>query len=125
MKYARALPFWILVAVLVIFSLSNRDIVTVTFFPFAYESELPLYLVFFGGLFLGFVMAGLIMLWRSAASGVERHRSARNKADLEGKLAAYEEETGAQPLAGAAPAGGQSPKDASGQSPLANKTSNT
>ena len=43
-------------------------------------------------------MAGLIMLWRSAATGVERHRSARQKTDLENKLASYEDEAGAQPL---------------------------
>ena len=125
MKYVKALPFWILVAVLVIFSVSNRGAVTVTFFPFAYESELPLYLVFFGGLFVGFVMAGLIMLWRSAATGVERHRSARHKAKLEGKLADYEEEAGGQPLGETPADGDQSPKKDAAQSPLANKTSNT
>lgn len=125
MKYLKALPFWILVAVLVIFSVSNRGLVSVIFFPFAYESELPLYLVFFGGLFLGFLMAGLIMLWRSAASGVERHRSARQKAALEGELAAYEEEAGGQPLADPAATDARSAKDVAAQSPLANKTSNT
>ncbi len=125
MKYLKALPFWILVALLVIFSVSNRGLVSVVFFPFAYESELPLYLVFFGGLFLGFLMAGLIMLWRSAATGVERHRSARQKATLEGKLAAYEEEAGGQPLADSAEADNQSAKDVAAQSPLANKTSST
>ena len=125
MKYLKSLPFWILVAVLVIFSVSNRGLVSVIFFPFAFESELPLYLVFFGGLFLGFLMAGLIMLWRSAATGVERHRSARHKAALEGKLAAYEEEVGGQPLGKSAETDAQSAKDVAAQSPLANKTSNT
>ena len=125
MKYLKALPFWILVALLVIFSVSNRGLVSVIFFPFAFESELPLYLVFFGGLFLGFLMAGLIMLWRSAATGVERHRSARQKAALEGKLAAYEEEAGGQPLGESAETDAQSARDVAAQSPLANKTSNT
>ncbi len=125
MKYLKALPFWILVALLVIFSVSNRGLVSVIFFPFAFESEMPLYLVFFGGLFLGFLMAGLIVLWRSAASGVERHRSARQKAALEGKLAAYEEEAGSQPLANSTETDGRSAKDVAAQSPLAKKRSNT
>ena len=125
MKYLKALPLWILVAVRVIFSVSNRGLVSVIFFPFAFETELPLYLVFFGGLFLGFLMAGLIMLWRSAAGGVERHRAARQKTALEGKLAAYEEQAGGQPLGEAAKTDNQSTKDVAAQSPLANKMSNT
>lgn len=125
MKYFKALPFWILVVVLVIFSVANRGLVTVTFFPFAFESELPLYLVFFGGIFLGFLMAGLIMLWRSAASGVERHRSARHKTKLEGQLAAYEEEAGGKPLGGETGTKNATPNDASEQRLLAKNPSNT
>lgn len=125
MKYFKALPFWILVVVLVIFSVANRGLVTVTFFPFAYESELPLYLVFFGGIFLGFLMAGLIMLWRSATGGVERHRSARHKAKLEGQLAAYEEEAGGKPLGAGTGTKNATPDDGGEQKPLAKNPSNT
>lgn len=116
MKYLKAAPFWILVAVLVIFSVSNREAVTITLFPFAYETEAPLYLVFFGGLFLGFLMAGLIMLWRSAAIGLERQRSGRERAALEKELARQEgrskssppRDPAAEEASGAGPSGRQS-----------------
>lgn len=52
--------FIILVILLAIFMVANRDAVTVSFWPLPYLVETPLFFVFFAGLLLGIVLAWLV-----------------------------------------------------------------
>ncbi len=61
MRLLHSLLFFLLGVILVAFALSNRDPVAVQLFPLAYQLELPLFLVFFFGFLLGF-----LVMWCSA-----------------------------------------------------------
>lgn len=111
MKHLRTLPFWLLVLVLVVFSVSNRGAVTISIFPLPYEVTVPIYLVFFGGLFMGFLLAGFVALWRSAMVGAERRRARRERSELARKVDSLEDEAAAQPSAGDEGAGGSGSGD--------------
>jgi uncharacterized integral membrane protein len=60
--------------VVLIFALSNREAVGLTFWPFDAIIDLPIYLVVLGGVLLGFLLGGLIA-W--VAGGRVRRRARR------------------------------------------------
>lgn len=72
-----------LTLVLVVFSLANREPVSVDFWPFGWQQTLPLSWLVLGSLFAGFLIGGVIM-WLSGARARHRARDLRfDKTHLE------------------------------------------
>jgi len=86
MRFLRGLIGAVLLVLLVIFAVANRQPVTVGLDPLPFAVDLPLYLlvflVFFAGLVLG-AMAGRWNAWASA-----RRRKAKERAQDRGRVAA-------------------------------------
>lgn len=89
MKYLRWLILLVLAIVLVAFAIWNRHLVVVDLWPFP-QVQVPLFLLVLGGLFVGFVIGGLVQ-WRTDRTVRRRARRAekRSKA-LEQELEAQE-----------------------------------
>ncbi len=64
-----------LLAIGLVFSIANQDLVTIDLWPLEREVSLPMYLVVLGAVFLGF-LAGVVASW--LAGGRRRQRSRAN-----------------------------------------------
>ena len=58
MRHVRTILFLLLMAVLVIFAVANREIVDISLWPFPFEAGMPVFFVFFFGIFIGIALAG-------------------------------------------------------------------
>ena len=65
---------------------ANRHGVVVDLWPFNLNLSLPLYLVFFAGLFLGLLLAWIIMLYRRLQAASEIHSARRESVRLRSQL---------------------------------------
>jgi lipopolysaccharide assembly protein A len=88
------LVFWIVVvpvaAVLALFAVSNREVVTLGLWPLAFELDLPLYLAVLPALLIGFI-SGAAAAWIGGRHRRrENRRRGRRIAALETELAARE-----------------------------------
>lgn len=72
-----------LTLIFLLFVLSNRDVVTLSFWPFATTVSAPLYLFFMLTIFVAFT-AGLIVMW------VQQHKYRATVRRLQKQLAALE-----------------------------------
>ena len=92
-SFLKSLPIFLIGIVVVTLMVANREGVIVSLAPLDYEMFVPLYLVFFGGLFFGLLLGGMVLITRKLQAQVNLHRA--NKAnirlreqivDLEGEL---------------------------------------
>lgn len=101
---------WVLIAagavVCAAFAISNRPMVSLALLPLPFAIDLPLYLLVFAALLIGFVL-GVIATWLGGRHRRrELRRSRRRIGALEGELAASRRRLGnAAVAAGPAPAG--------------------
>ncbi|HXV73099.1 MAG TPA: lipopolysaccharide assembly protein LapA domain-containing protein [Sphingomonadales bacterium] len=96
MKHVRSFLLGLLAAVLIVFALVNRGAVTVSLWPFPYEAELPLFVVFFLGLFVGLALAGLLLAMKSVRHHFAMRKTAKEKSEISGRLASLERELDAR-----------------------------
>ena len=68
------------------FVVSNRHLVTIDLYPLSLSAEIPLYLVFFSGLFSGIFLAGFILLLRRVSNATDMYMSKRENARLQSKV---------------------------------------
>lgn len=92
-----------LAAVVVLFIVANRGAVTVSLWPLPYLVDLPLYLVFFIGLFTGLVLAGVIGMVRRARSFARARRAEKQAQRLQATVDSLERELDAGSLPGSEP----------------------
>lgn len=92
MKPLRSFLLGLLAAVLIVFALANRAPVAVSLWPFRYEAELPLFFVFFVGLFVGLALAGLLLALKSVRHHFELRKTRKEKSEITGRLATLERE---------------------------------
>jgi uncharacterized integral membrane protein len=85
-KFVMALPIWLVAVALVFFVVSNRHATMVNFYPFTSSLEMPLYLVFFMGLFLGLALAGFIVLFRRVNAATKIYLAKRENTRLRSKV---------------------------------------
>jgi lipopolysaccharide assembly protein A len=101
---------WVLIAagavICAAFAISNRPMVSLGLWPLPFAVDLPLYLLVFAALLIGFVL-GVIATWLGGRHRRrELRRSRRRIGTLEGELAASRRRRGNAPVsAGPAPAG--------------------
>jgi uncharacterized integral membrane protein len=86
------LALFLLAAVVVLFIVANRGIVEVNLWPLPYLVDLPLYLVFFIGLFAGILLAGAIGMVRRARSFARARRAEKEARRLQTEVDALEQE---------------------------------
>lgn len=114
--FLRTAVVWLLTVTVgvgaVVFAINNRAAVVIDFSPFGFGTELPVYAIFFVGLALGAMLAGLaggysLVRWQVRASRASREASAAMRqlervrargAELEARLREWESEpSGADP----------------------------
>ena len=82
-KFLRSLLAIVGLIVIVTFSVANRELIDVSFFPLPLPViELPVYAVFLIGIFMGAILGGL-SLWLSESEMRAEWRSLRRKARAE------------------------------------------
>lgn len=122
--------------VAVVFTIANRELVTLDFWPFELSLRAPLFVVLLASLFVGLLIGGLAV-WLSAGRTRRRGRQARRRVEqLERELARLEREPGAPPLTrlgtalpptpsaiGGGPAGLPAPTVETGDDPAQDKRS--
>ena len=89
---------WILLlplaAAVIVFSVTNRGVIKVDFWPFGYLIELPVFAIVLTSLLIGFVLGGIVA-WITGTSRRLRGRAAeRDAAQLRRELAELRRETG-------------------------------
>ena len=84
----------------VLFIVANRGAVTVSLWPLPYLVDLPLYLVFFIGLFTGLVLAGVIGVIKRARSFTRARRAEKQAQRLQAEVDSLEQELDAGSLPG-------------------------
>lgn len=62
----------------IVFAVSNRDLVTVSLWPLAYEARLPLFAALFGGVVVGFLY-GSLAVWYGGRHQRRRAREDRRR----------------------------------------------
>ncbi len=82
----------ILAAVVVLFIVANRESVNVSFWPLPYYKPMPLYLVFFIGLFVGMALAGAIGVIKRARSFARARRAEKQAQKLQTEVDSLEQE---------------------------------
>ncbi len=87
----------------VLFIVANRGAVTVSLWPLPYLVDLPLYLVFFIGLFTGLVLAGVIGVVRRARSFTRARRAEKQAQRLQAEVDSLEQELDAGSMPGGEP----------------------
>lgn len=90
----------------VLFIVANRESVNVSFWPLPYYKPMPLYLVFFIGLFTGLVLAGVIGLIKRARSFTRARRAEKQAQRLQAEVDSLEQELDAGSLPGSEPGNG-------------------
>ncbi len=124
--------------VAVVFTIANRELITLDFWPFDLSLRIPLFVVLLASLFAGLLIGGLAV-WLSAGRTRRRGRQARRRVEqLERELARLERERerGAPPAArlgtalpptpsaiGGGPAGLPAPAVETGDDPAQDKRS--
>lgn len=93
-KFILALPFWALSVILIFFVVSNRQIISISLYPLEYELELPIYFVFFAGLFFGLIVAGILLLYRRVKAATTLYRVKRENERLQTKIIDIEKDRG-------------------------------
>jgi uncharacterized integral membrane protein len=93
LSFIRSIPFIIITLVFVAFIVANRHDVMVSFAPMDYSTNLPLYIVLFAGIFIGFLFAGWVGVIKRLQGAMERHglkkesgRLKQQVENLEGEL---------------------------------------
>jgi putative membrane protein len=84
-KFIGRLCLGVVAVIVVVFSLANRDIVTVSLWPLPFEVPMPLYLAMLGPLVIGLLAGGTVswfgklrLRWRARAS--EKRAAAAERA---------------------------------------------
>lgn len=76
----------LIAAATILFSLANRDTVSVTFSPVHGPIDTPVFLLGLGGLAIGFLIGGIMVWLNGSASRTERRKQRKAIKALEKKL---------------------------------------
>lgn len=98
MKSVRSLALLFLSFVLVVFALVNRVAVKVSLWPFPYEAQLPLFVVFFLGIFFGLALASLLLAVKSISYYFDKRRVKKEMSELSKQLNTLERKLDEQNL---------------------------
>jgi uncharacterized membrane protein YcjF (UPF0283 family) len=85
--------FWLLLAaLLVLFSINNRDWLVLSFDPFPVSVTLPVYGILFLGIFIGLMVAGMVTGWLRLQGFTKRRQVERRANYLECQVSAMAED---------------------------------
>ncbi len=85
--------FWLLLAAaLVIFSINNRSWLPLSFEPFGFSFELPVYGILFLGIFIGLLVAAGVTGWLRLKGLAARRQAERRAGYLEDQVSALSED---------------------------------
>ena len=105
------LALGLLAVVAVLFIVANRESVNISFWPLPYYKAMPLYLVFFIGLFTGLVLAGVIGVVRRARSFARARRTEKQAQRLQAEVESLEQELDAGSVPGSEPGTNEGPTE--------------
>jgi len=81
--------FWIVTALfLVVFSVSNRTIIDLSFEPFEFVLPIPTYQILFFGIFIGILITGTSLSWLRLQGFARRRKAERQRLILRHKYQA-------------------------------------
>ena len=85
-------PIFLIGVVVVLLMVENRAPVVLNLIPLQYELVVPIYLVFFMGLFLGLLLSSIILLTRKIQAQVNLHIANKENTRLRNQCKALEGE---------------------------------
>jgi len=91
-SFFKSLPIFLISVVVVVLMVANRNSVILSLNPLQYELVVPLYLVFFMGLFFGLILSTILLLTRKLQTQVNLHRANKENIRLRKQLIALEKE---------------------------------
>lgn len=97
MKFFKSLPLMVLALVLIVFAVTNRQGVVVTLWPLPFEAEMPVFLVFFLGLFAGLALAGVLLAFKGVRHYFELRKTRKEQKGLSSKVDTLEQELASRP----------------------------
>ncbi len=98
MKTFKLMPLILLSILLVILSVANRGQVTVSLWPFPIEiSEVPLFFVFFAGIFAGLLLAGILLAFKGVRYYMDMRSAKKEATKLSKEIDALESELDKKP----------------------------
>lgn len=98
MKTFKLMPLILLSILLVILSVANREPVTVSLWPFPIEiSEVPLFFVFFAGIFAGLLLAGILLAFKGVRYYMDMRSAKKEATKLSKEIDALESELDKKP----------------------------
>ncbi|MEX2449728.1 MAG: LapA family protein [Rhodospirillales bacterium] len=86
-----------LAAAVIVFSVTNRGVIKVDFWPFGYLIELPVFAIVLTSLLIGFVLGGIVAWITGAARRLRGRAAERDAAQLRRELAELRRESGRDP----------------------------
>lgn len=92
MKHVRTFLLLLLMVVLVTFAVANRETIGISLWPFPLEAEMPLFFVFFFGIFIGIALAGIFVAFKGAKHYVEMRSAKKETSKLSGEVDSLEQE---------------------------------
>ncbi len=85
--------FWIVTALfLVVFSVSNRTIIDLSFEPFEFVLPIPTYQILFFGIFIGILITGTSLSWLRLQGFARRRKAERQATNLEAQVSSLSED---------------------------------
>lgn len=97
MKHFRNFMLFLLMVILVVISVVNRQTVAVDLWPLPLVGEMPLFVVFFFGIFVGLILSALFLAVRSTRHSFEMRKAKKQTTKLESDVETLERELDKKP----------------------------
>lgn len=97
MKIMKSISLLFLALVLIVFSVANRHVVPVDLWPFSSGEDMPLFVVFFIGIFVGLILAGVLLAFRGVRHYTEMRSAKAETARLSDEVGELEGELDKKP----------------------------
>lgn len=91
-KFLRRLAWALLALVLIVFSVNNRQPITVSLEPIGFLPPMPAYVLVFVGIFIGLIAAAAVTGWLRLQGFAARRKAERRTQYLEGQVSALSED---------------------------------
>lgn len=91
-KFLRRLSWFVFAVLLIFFAVNNRQGVVLSLEPFGFLPPVPVFLIFFAGIFVGLIAAAGVTGWLRLEGFTKRRKAERRASYLEEQVSALSED---------------------------------